>query len=165
MVDTLPYADATLRWIPLLPLLAAVLSGAWLMFAPRELPRGLVIGIGCGAPIASFAISVGAVWELALGGAPYLLDNVYTWIGAHPLHAELSLLVDPLSAIMILVVSGVGSLIHIYSVGYMDDDHREDRGFQRFFCYLNLFTFSMLMLVLGDNLLVMFVGWEGVGLC
>ena len=64
-----------------------------------------------------------------------------------------------------LVVTGVGSLIHIYAVGYMDDDHREDKGFQRFFVYLNLFTFSMLMLVLGDNLLVMFVGWEGVGLC
>jgi NADH-quinone oxidoreductase subunit L len=66
---------------------------------------------------------------------------------------------------MILVVTGVGSLIHIYSIGYMDDDHREDKGFARFFCYLNLFTFSMLMLVLGDNLLLMFLGWEGVGLC
>ena len=65
----------------------------------------------------------------------------------------------------ILVVTGVGSLIHVYSVGYMDDDHREDRGFARFFCYLNLFTFSMLVLVLGDNLLLVFVGWEGVGLC
>ncbi|HEU4427800.1 MAG TPA: NADH-quinone oxidoreductase subunit L, partial [Myxococcota bacterium] len=72
---------------------------------------------------------------------------------------------DPLSAVMILVVTGVGSLIHIYSIGYMDDDHREDRGYARFFCYLNLFTFSMLMLVLGDNLLLMFLGWEGVGLC
>jgi NADH-quinone oxidoreductase subunit L len=72
---------------------------------------------------------------------------------------------DPLSAVMCLVVTGVGSLIHIYSIGYMDDDHRDDRGFQRFFCYLNLFTFSMLVLVLGDNLVLLFLGWEGVGLC
>ena len=62
-------------------------------------------------------------------------------------------------------MTGVGSLIHIYSIGYMDDDHREDKGFQRFFCYLNLFTFSMLVLVLADNLVLMFLGWEGVGLC
>ena len=56
-------------------------------------------------------------------------------------------------------------MIHIYSIGYMEDDHRDDKGFQRFFCYLNLFTFSMLVLVLGDNLVLMFLGWEGVGLC
>jgi len=67
--------------------------------------------------------------------------------------------------VMILVVTGVGSLIHVYSIGYMDDDHRDDKGFQRFFCYLNLFTFSMLVLVLADNLVLMFLGWEGVGLC
>ena len=66
---------------------------------------------------------------------------------------------------MTLVVTGVGFLIHVYSIGYMDDDHRDDRGFQRFFCYLNLFTFSMLVLVLADNLVLMFLGWEGVGLC
>jgi NADH-quinone oxidoreductase subunit L len=97
--------------------------------------------------------------------ARYFVDNVYTWIGVHPFHAELSFLLDPLSAVMALIVTGVGSLIHIYSIGYMGEDHREDQGFQRFFCYLNLFLFSMLMLVLGDNLLVLFVGWEGVGLC
>src|SRR5262245_51309149 len=73
--------------------------------------------------------------------------------------------VDPLSMTMLLVVSFVGSLIHVYSVGYMDDDHREDKGFQRFFCYLNLFMFSMLVLILADNVVLMFLGWEGVGLC
>jgi NADH-quinone oxidoreductase subunit L len=67
--------------------------------------------------------------------------------------------------VLTLVVTGVGFLIHVYSIGYMEDDHREDKGFQRFFCYLNLFTFSMLVLVMADNLLLMFVGWEGVGLC
>jgi len=67
--------------------------------------------------------------------------------------------------VMILVVTFVGSMIHIYSIGYMEDDHRDDKGTQRFFCYLNLFTFAMLVLVLGDNLVLMFLGWEGVGLC
>ena len=162
------HLDPALRWIPLLPLAAAVISGLWLIFAPRHLPRALVILLAVGAPIASFAISVAQVLTLATSfDAPqmFLTDNLYTWISAGDFHAELSFLLDPLSAVMILVVTGVGSLIHVYSVGYMDDDHRDDRGFQRFFAYLNLFTFAMLMLVLGDNLLVMFVGWEGVGLC
>jgi NADH-quinone oxidoreductase subunit L len=97
--------------------------------------------------------------------ARFLTDVLYTWIGSGILSADAAFLFDPLSAVMTLVVTGVGSLIHFYSVGYMDDDHREDRGFQRFFCYLNLFLFSMLVLVLGDNLVLMFLGWEGVGLC
>ncbi len=164
------HANATLRWIPLLPLIAAVLSGIWLVFTRRELPRAVVIGLAVGAPIASFVLAVVQVFNLALAGtsppdATFYVDNLYTWISAGDFHAELAFLLDPLSAVMVLVVTGVGSLIHIYSVGYMDDDHREDRGFQRFFVYLNLFTFSMLMLILGDNLLVMFVGWEGVGVC
>ena len=162
------HENAALRWIPLLPLVAAALSGLWLVFARRELPRAAVIALACGAPIASFAISVVQVFQLATAlpaDARYYTDNLYTWISAGDFHAELAFLLDPLSAVMVLVVTGVGSLIHIYAVGYMDDDHREDHGFQRFFAYLNLFTFSMLMLVLGDNLLVMFVGWEGVGVC
>ncbi|MFQ5698606.1 MAG: NADH-quinone oxidoreductase subunit L [Myxococcota bacterium] len=161
------HTDSALRWIPLLPLIAAALSGVWLAFFRRRLPRAAVIGIACGAPVISFVLSVREVFRLTQlrGGERFFQDDVYTWIGAHPFHVELSFLLDPLSAVMILVVTGVGSLIHIYSVGYMDADQREDRGFQRYFCYLNLFTFAMLMLVLGDNLLVMFVGWEGVGLC
>jgi NADH-quinone oxidoreductase subunit L len=162
------HTNDVLRWIPFLPLAAAVISGLWLLFAPRALPRAAVVALAVGAPIASFAIAVTQVFSLATGleaGQRFIVDNLYTWISAGDFHAELSFLLDPLSAVMVLVVTGVGSLIHIYSVGYMDDDHREDRGFQRFFAYLNLFMFSMLMLVLGDNLLVMFVGWEGVGLC
>jgi NADH-quinone oxidoreductase subunit L len=162
------HTNTALRWIPLLPLAAALLSGLWLVFAPRQLPRALVIVLAVGAPIASFAIALTEVFSLATGleaEQRFFVDNLYTWISAGDFHAELSFLLDPLSSVMVLVVTGVGSLIHVYSVGYMDDDHREDRGFQRFFVYLNLFTFSMLMLVLGDNLLVMFVGWEGVGLC
>ena len=164
----LEHVNETIRWIPLLPLMSALVSGLWLIFARQELARPLVIGLGCGAPMLSFALSVREVFRLATAfpaGERFFIDNLYTWISAGDFHAELSFLLDPLSAVMILVVTGVGSLIHIYSVGYMREDHRDDRGFQRFFCYLNLFTFAMLMLVLGDNLLVLFVGWEGVGLC
>jgi NADH-quinone oxidoreductase subunit L len=161
------HANDMIRWIPLLPLISALILGLWLIFMSRHLPRAIVIALGCGTPLAAFAIGLNALFALTDQPPPdrYFVDNVYTWIGSHPFHAELSFLFDPLSAVMVGVVAGVGSLIHIYSVGYMDDDHRDDRGFQRFFAYLNLFTFSMLMLVLGDNLLVMFVGWEGVGLC
>ena len=84
-----------------------------------------------------------------------------TWIEAGGFRVPFSLLLDPLSAVMILVVTGVGSLIHIYSLGYMA--HDEERV--RYFSYLNLFTFFMLLLVLGGSLPLMFVGWEGVGLC
>ncbi len=155
------------RWVPLLPLVAAVASGLWLLFTPRELPRWAVVLLGCGAPILSFALSVYLVFGLAMENPSdrWLVDNLYTWISVWPFHVELAFLLDPLSAIMILVVTGVGSLIHVYSIGYMHDDDRDDRGFQRFFIYMNLFTFSMLVLVLGSSLPVMFVGWEGVGLC
>ncbi len=165
MVD--PNTNETLRWIPLLPLLAAAIPGLWLLFGRRELPRVFLIALGCGAPIASFVIGFGALLDLTRlePDSRFFIDNVYTWISAYPFHAELSFLFDPLSAVMVLVVSGVGSLIHVYAVGYMDHDHRPDRGFQRFFVYLNLFTGSMLVLVLGDNLLVLFLGWQGVGLC
>src|SRR5262245_21941479 len=117
------HTDASLRWIPLLPLLAAVISGLWLVFARRELPRVLVATFACGAPIGSFLVAVSAVWRLlALDPAQrYLVDNIYTWISADPFHAELALLLDPLSAILALVVTGVGSLIHLYSIGYMSD--------------------------------------------
>jgi NADH-quinone oxidoreductase subunit L len=121
-----------------------------------------VIGISCGSVILSFVLSLASL--LRLGGG-VLVDPVYSWIGAGTFSADVTFLMDPLSAVMCLVVTGVGSLIHVYSIGYMDDDQRDDKGFQRFFCYLNLFTFSMLVLVLADNLPLMFVGWEGVGLC
>ena len=161
------HTNDLLRWIVFLPLIGAVVSGGWLLFVRRDLPRPLVVALTCGAPILSFLIALTQVFQLT-GLRPegrYFVDNVYTWIGVRPFYAELSFLLDPLSAIMVLIVTGVGSAIHIYSIGYMREDHRDDAGYQRFFCYMNLFLFSMLMLVLGDNLLVLFVGWEGVGLC
>jgi NADH-quinone oxidoreductase subunit L len=152
----------TLRWIVALPLLAAAVHGVLLGLVRRTLERSLVIAISCGSVILSFVLSLVSLLRLD-GGV--LVDPVYAWIGAGSFSADVTFLMDPLSAVMCLVVTGVGSLIHVYSIGYMDDDHREDKGFQRFFCYLNLFTFSMLVLVLADNLLLMFLGWEGVGLC
>jgi NADH-quinone oxidoreductase subunit L len=89
------------------------------------------------------------------------LDRVFTWVPAGGLDVDLGFLVDPLSMTMVLFITGVGTLIHLYSIGYMHGDP----GYPRFFAYLNLFAFSMLMLVLGDNLLVTFLGWEGVGAC
>ena len=123
--------------------------------------------LACATVVGSFGLSVWSVLALERlpGGRPgdyrfaqpYLMD----WIDAGGFHVPFNLLLDPLSAVMILVVTGVGSLIHIYSLGYM----AHDEGRVRYFSYLNLFTFFMLLLVLGGNLPVMFVGWEGVGLC
>jgi NADH-quinone oxidoreductase subunit L len=152
----------TLRWIVALPLLAAAVHGVLLGLVRRTLERSLVIALSCGSVILAFVLSLVSLLRLD-GGV--LVDPVYAWIGAGTFSADVTFLMDPLSAVMCLVVTGVGSLIHVYSIGYMDDDHREDKGFQRFFCYLNLFIFAMLVLVLADNLVLMFLGWEGVGLC
>ncbi len=162
-------SESLLRWIPLLPLLIAVFHGLAIGIVRRSTPRTVVYTLSCGSVALSFLISCIAFTKLIGPEDIVLVDRLYTWfgagIGATRFTADLALRVDPLSAVMTLVVTGVGFLIHVYSVGYMDDDHRDDRGFQRFFCYMNLFTFSMLVLVLADNLVLMFLGWEGVGLC
>jgi NADH-quinone oxidoreductase subunit L len=161
-----------LRWIVFLPLLAAIYHGLAIGLVRRSSDRRLVALLSCGAVIGSFVLScvaLGKLVQIPRGPTRVLIDDVYTWIGAGVsstrFSAEFGFQLDPLSTVMILVVTFVGSLIHIYSVGYMEDDHRDDKGFQRFFCYLNLFMFSMLVLVLADNVVLMFLGWEGVGLC
>jgi NADH-quinone oxidoreductase subunit L len=115
--------------------------------------------------IGSFLVSVGAVWRLAAlePEARAIVQRVYTWISSGDFTVAFTLRVDPLSAVMILVVTGIGSLIHVYSTAYMHEE--SDSEFARYFSYLNLFAAFMLVLVLGSNFLVMFVGWEGVGLC
>src|SRR5678815_1766834 len=155
--------------IPLFPAAGFVINGLF----GKKMPKAAVGTIAAGAVLISFIVAAGAVYQLS-----QLPDHerthivkVYEWINAGPATTtsgqatrfvvDWSFMLDPLSSIMILVVTGIGFLIHVYSTGYM---HEED-GFYRFFAYLNLFMFSMLTLVLGSNYLMMFIGWEGVGLC
>ncbi len=148
-----------LWWIPIWPLLGFL----WNAFFGRRTGKRLVGAVACGSVGLSLFFSLLAVWQL-LGlpeGARRVEQVVAPWISAGSFQADWGLLLDPLSAVMILVVSGVGFLIHIYSIGYM----HEDTDYPRFFTYLNLFAFSMLMLVLANNYLLLYVFWEGVGLC
>lgn len=145
--------------IPLLPLIGFLING----LLRNRLPKGLIGVVGAGSVGLAFVLSVMAFLELrALDQSHRMIEQtLFTWIAAGDFSVDFGLLLDPLSAVMILVVTGVGFLIHVYSIGYMS----HDASFGRFFSYLNLFTFSMLVLVLADNYLLMFVGWEGVGLC
>ncbi len=145
--------------IPFFPLLGCIING---LLGKRFIKNEKVIGaIGTGAVFLSFLVSCKYFFQL-LGDSVKTHENIVaSWITVGDLHIDWGFLLDPLSAIMLLVVCGVGSLIHLYSIGYMSGEE----GFYRYFSYLNLFIFAMLMLVLGNNLLVMFVGWEGVGLC
>jgi NADH-quinone oxidoreductase subunit L len=144
--------------VPALPLAGAVVNLFW----GRRLGRSAG-WLASALVIASFAVSLVAVLDLVSrpGDERLVVQHLFDWIsvGAFSVGADLRL--DALSATMILVVTGVGSLIHVYAIGYMDGDPR----FGRFFAYLNLFVFFMLMLVLGQNFLVLYLGWEGVGLC
>jgi len=152
-----------IRWIPLLPLIGFAINGlgARANLSPAQTRR--VHWVACLAPFGSFVIAVLAfVKLLSLPAEGRLLaDTVYTWIASGDFAARLSFSIDPLSSVMSLVVTAVGFLIHVYSIGYMHGD----QGYSRYFAYLNLFMAMMLVLVLGDNLLLLFLGWEGVGLC
>jgi len=146
-----------LLWlIPALPLAGAAVNG---LLGPR-VPKGLTTAVAIGAPAASLGVALYALFTY-LGRAPEVIEQVaWAWT-AGPLAIDVAFLLDPLSAVMTFVVTFVGFLIHVYSVGYM----AHEEGYQRYFAYLNLFLGAMLLLVLGNNFLVMFVGWEGVGLC
>jgi NADH-quinone oxidoreductase subunit L len=148
----------SLLWlIPLLPLLGFVING----LGRNTFSKNLIGIIGSGTILASFILSVMLFFELSSSTQKQFPVELFDWISVANLHIPLSFLYDPLSAIMLLIITGIGFLIHIYSVGYMHDDE----GFGKFFAYLNLFIFFMLILVLGSNYIVMFIGWEGVGLC
>ena len=141
-----------------LPLLAGVLING--LFGAK-LPKGLSAVVGCLAMGASFLGALIVIPFVRAGAVP---DEVlWTWMSAGSFSVDVALKFDALSCIMALIVTGVSFLIHIYSAGYMN--HEDQRGFSRFYAYLNLFVFSMLVLVLGNNFALMFVGWEGVGLC
>jgi NADH-quinone oxidoreductase subunit L len=159
--------------IPLLPACGAVL----MFFFGKKLQKQTVSAVCVGAVALAFVMSCGAVWQYTQGhGTSQPVEKVmYTWLGSDTGHltyttkdgfpsefkAQVGFLLDPLSSIWLLFVTGVGLLIHIYSTGYM----AHEGGYYRFFGYLNLFMFSMLTLIMANNYALMFVGWEGVGLC
>jgi NADH-quinone oxidoreductase subunit L len=143
--------------IPLFPLLGFLLNG----FFGKKLSKGLSGTIASLSVLASFIVSVLIFVELSGLEEKSHIVNLFSWINSDTLHIPFEFLVDPLSSLFLLIITGIGFLIHVYSIGYMHDD----AGFSRFFTYLNLFIFFMLLLVLGNNYLIMFVGWEGVGLC
>jgi NADH-quinone oxidoreductase subunit L len=150
-----------LALIPLLPFVGFLING----ILGRRLPKWLVTTVALLTPLAAFAVVVNAALGFfgvipASSSLPYIETCPLPWINIPALHVDFSFVLDQLSLVMLLVVTGVGFLIHVYSVGYM----KGDEGYARYFSYLNLFLFFMTVLVLAGNALVMFIGWEGVGL-
>jgi len=147
--------------IPLLPFAGFLLNAG----LGRRLTKTAAGAIACGAMLLSFAISAAAVARLVSLEPEHraITQRAFTWISSGDFSVGLTLRLDPLSSVMILVITGIGLLIHIYSTAYMHEE--SDAEYARYFSYLNLFASFMLVLVLGANFLVMFVGWEGVGLC
>ncbi|KGE14885.1 NADH-quinone oxidoreductase subunit L [Sphingobacterium deserti] len=147
--------------IPLLPFFGFVING----FIRNRAPKALIALIGCGTVLGSFVLSVFGYLEIAkareAGELAAITTSLFEWFSVGNIQIAISFLLDPLSAIMLLIITGVGFFIHLYSSSYM----AHDAGFGKFFAYLNLFIFFMTILVLGSNYLVMFIGWEGVGLC
>ena len=152
------YSSSALLLIVLLPAIGALING---LFGHR-LPRWLVSTVGCASVGGAFGLSLWAgAHIIAANGQERLIQNVYSWITVAGLDISVSFTLDALAAVMALVVTGVSFLIHIYSIGYMHGDPL----YHRYFSFLNLFVFAMLILVLADSLPLLFVGWEGVGLC
>jgi len=151
--------DGYIWLIPSFPAVGFILNG----LLGKRLPRHFVSFVGCLSVLASFIVSLAFLLELLKlpPEARILEGDVFEWIVSGEFSTAVGFRIDPLSIVMCLVVSGVGFLIHVYSVGYMHDDP----GYPRYFTYLNLFVFMMLTLVTANNVLLMFVGWEGVGLC
>jgi len=143
--------------VPLFPLIGFLING----FFGKKLSKGLSGTIASLSILASFVLSVLIFIELNGSVEKSHVIDLFSWISSGALNIPFEFLIDPLSSWFLLIITGIGFLIHIYSIGYM----HEDEGFSRFFTYLNLFVFFMLLLVLGNNYLIMFIGWEGVGLC
>jgi NADH-quinone oxidoreductase subunit L len=142
-------------FVPLLPLLGFLAVA----FLGKSVGHMVAAIIACTSVLLSFIVSIIVFRHVGYNGS--MTVTLFDWIHAGDFSASFGFLADPLSCLFMLIITGVGFLIHVYSVGYMHGDE----GFSRFFSYLNLFVFFMLLLVMGDNYLVMFVGWEGVGLC
>ena len=143
--------------IPLLPFLGFLING----LGRKSLSKSLISIVGCGVVLASFVLSI---WVfLQVKGGNTFIASYFDFISVRSLHIPFSFQIDQLSAIFLLIVTGVGFLIHVYSTSYMHQETTDHFG--RYFSYLNLFIFSMLLLVMGANYVIMFLGWEGVGLC
>jgi NADH-quinone oxidoreductase subunit L len=143
--------------IPLLPLVGFVIIG----LGRKYLTKGLIGILGCGSVLVSFLISIWVFTEVRNGNN--YVANYFDFINVGNLAIPFAFQIDQLSSLFLLIITGVGFLIHVYSTSYMHGE--EDEHFGRYFSYLNLFVFSMLLLVMGANYVIMFIGWEGVGLC
>src|SRR6476661_4227664 len=145
--------------IPLLPFLGFCINS----LLGKRLPKTVSGGVACLAMLASFAVSAMSVYTVVNTSEPWIEQTLFRWMASGDLQVPMQFRLDHLSSLMILVITGIGSLIHIYSTAYMHEE--SDSEFARYFSYLNLFAAFMLVLVLGSTFPVMFVGWEGVGLC
>jgi NADH-quinone oxidoreductase subunit L len=142
--------------IILLPLLGFLINGLF----GKNLPKMLVGGLATAMVFGSFCIAVGIFMNFNSESQPIIV-KAFEWFRVNGVQVNVGFQIDQLSLMMIMIITGIGSLIHLYSIGYMS----HDKGFYKFFTYLNLFIFSMLLLVMGSNYLILFIGWEGVGLC
>ena len=138
-----------------------VLGFFTLVLTAGRLPKNIVAIIGAGSVGLSFFTAVIIATQFLSSGENYFIKEVWTWMAVGNFSPGFNFYLDGLSLVMMLVITGVGFLIHLYATGYMADDP----SYSRFFSYMNLFVAAMLMLVLGDNLVVLYLGWEGVGLC
>src|SRR5580693_2005587 len=145
--------------IPVLPLAGFLVTGLFRNY----LSKGLTGVIGCGTILAAFVMSLLLFGEVRQADFVPTVVNLFDFINVGSLHIPFAFQVDQLSVLFLLIITGVGFLIHLYSTAYMHEE--EAPHFARYFSYLNLFVFSMLLLVLGANFVILFIGWEGVGLC
>src|SRR4051812_44674604 len=145
--------------VPLFPLIGFLING----LGRKSLSKSLIGLIGCGAILASFVVSLLIFLEVKQPGFQPQIVHLFDFIRVQSFIIPFSFQVDQLSSLFLLIITGVGFLIHLYSTSYMHSEAPEH--YARYFAYLNLFVFSMLLLVLGANYLIMFIGWEGVGLC
>ena len=151
---------STLLTVALAPLVGAVVAGVFgTAFGGNRIGRGVSRSLTIAGVLLSFVLSAHTLWSVAMDGARFN-QSIYTWMVVGGLKMEIGFLIDGLSAMMMCVVTFVSLMVHIYTVGYM----RDDAGYNRFFAYISLFTFSMLMLVMSNNMLQLFFGWEAVGL-
>ena len=145
--------------VPLFPLIGFLINGLFRKWISKSL-SGL---IGSGVILASFVVSLLIFFEVKEDNFQPVIVSLFEFIHAGKLSIPFSFLVDPLSVLFLLIITGVGFLIHVYSTSYMQEENAP--AFAKYFCYLNLFVFSMLLLVLGSNFVILYIGWEGVGLC